>query len=306
MKQEPKKKNKYNKVKFMVAFFVTMALFATVRHGFSIDIPLKNETDDDLTAVESYDEDEWVEETMTIGEEEMTKNEDITEEEVEDNLLFEDSTAEDSAEEADITPEIPASQLQKNGHRVMGVYSWREAFPDSQVVQLSAAQKNGIVPCSTRGEVMRLVKRHKLVNISHSPFYMVDDLTHSVPYLVPKAQQLLNTICLNFMDSLQCKGIPPHLPMVTSVLRTTDDVSKLQKRNRNATENSCHCYGTTVDITYNRFVPLTGKYDESVELLRWNLQMKQVLAEVLRDLREQGLCYVKYEYKQACFHLTVR
>ena len=306
MKQELRKKNKYNKVKFMVAFCVTMALFAIVRHGFSIDIPLKNESDNALADAEFYDEDKWVEETLTIGDEEMATNEELTMEETEDDGLKADSVAENTPEETDITPETPASQLQKNGHRVMGVYSWREAFPDSQVVQLSAAQKNGIVPCSTRGEVMRLVKRHKLVNISHSPFYMVDDLTHSVPYLVPKAQQLLNTICLNFMDSLQCKGIPPHMPMVTSVLRTTDDVSKLQKRNRNATENSCHCYGTTVDITYNRFVPLTGEYDESVELLRWNLQMKQVLAEVLRDLREQGFCYVKYEYKQACFHLTVR
>jgi hypothetical protein len=31
-----------------------------------------------------------------------------------------------------------------------------------------------------------------------------------------------------------------------------------------------------------------------------------VLSEVLRDLREQGLCYVKYERKQGCFQLTCR
>jgi len=191
-------------------------------------------------------------------------------------------------------------------NKVRGVHSWTACFPDVNDVQLVAARKNGIEPVQSRDELVRLVEKHQLVNISHSPYYVVDRLTHSMPFLVPKAQHLLNTICFNFVDSLRSKGLQPHLPIVTSVLRTTDDVSKLQSGNGNATTNSCHCYGTTVDITYNRFVPLLGYYDKNAPLLRWNMPMKQVLAEVLRDLREEGLCYVKYERKQACFHLTVR
>ena len=31
-----------------------------------------------------------------------------------------------------------------------------------------------------------------------------------------------------------------------------------------------------------------------------------VLAEVLRDLRKAEECYVKYEIKQACVHVTAR
>ena len=151
-----------------------------------------------------------------------------------------------------------------------------------------------------------LVKRHQLVNICHSPFYAIDNLTHSIPYLVPRAQHLLNTICLNFIDSCQVKGLPIHLPIVTSVLRTTDDVSNLQRGNKNATTNSCHCYGTTVDIAYNKFMPMTGEYESEAALLRWNEPMKQVLSEVLNDLRKRNLCYVKYERKQGCFHLTCR
>ncbi|MBP5479429.1 MAG: hypothetical protein J6Y15_08730, partial [Bacteroidaceae bacterium] len=102
------------------------------------------------------------------------------------------------------------------------------------------------------------------------------------------------------------KGIMPHLPVITSVLRTTDDVRKLQKGNGNATTNSCHCYGTTVDISYNRFMPITGKHTSSMPLTRMDYDMKQVLSEVLYDLREQEKCYVKYELKQGCYHLTVR
>jgi hypothetical protein len=37
-----------------------------------------------------------------------------------------------------------------------------------------------------------------------------------------------------------------------------------------------------------------------------NDTLKFVLSEVLRDLREQGRCYIKYEVKQGCFHMTVR
>lgn len=34
--------------------------------------------------------------------------------------------------------------------------------------------------------------------------------------------------------------------------------------------------------------------------------LKLVLAEVLRDLKQADRCYVKYEIKQACFHITSR
>ena len=34
--------------------------------------------------------------------------------------------------------------------------------------------------------------------------------------------------------------------------------------------------------------------------------MPRILSEVLRDLREMGACYVKYEVKQGCYHVTVR
>ena len=34
--------------------------------------------------------------------------------------------------------------------------------------------------------------------------------------------------------------------------------------------------------------------------------LKMVLSEVLRDLKQAGRCYVKYELKQGCFHITTR
>ena len=182
--------------------------------------------------------------------------------------------------------------------------NWGEAFADSQAVQIEAAEANGIQPVSSREELQELVTAHRLVDVRHSPLYQVDSLTHSVPYLVPQAQQLLHDIAVNFLDTLQSRHLPPHLIIVSSVLRTDEDVNKLQKGNKNATENSCHRYGTTIDITYRRFQPLTGNPNHKATLQ--DEKLKLALAEVLYDLKQQGRCYVKYERKQACFHLTVR
>jgi hypothetical protein len=103
------------------------------------------------------------------------------------------------------------------------------------------------------------------------------------------------------MDSLAMKRIPLHTLIVTSVLRTEDDVRRLRRVNVNASPESCHRYGTTVDICYNRFNRINkDKGQVSSATLKW------VLSEVLRDLRKAGECYVKYEVKQGCFHITVR
>ncbi len=208
--------------------------------------------------------------------------------------------------DGDATNEAGDKPHQRRHNRIKGVWSYDKCFPDLQDTQIIAAEKNGITPVRSRQEAETHVKQHTLVNITHSPYYVVDDLTHSMPYLVPKAHHMLNTIGINFIDSCMAKGVPVHLLMVTSVLRTADDVAKLQRGNQNATTNSCHCYGTTVDIAYNRFLPVAGGYTPRVPLLRWDEPMKRILSEVLFDLRNQGLCYVKYERKQGCFHLTCR
>ncbi len=130
-------------------------------------------------------------------------------------------------------------------------------------------------------------------------------MTHSIPCLVPRASELLSLIGRSYLDSLYVKGIPLHRIIVSSVLRTEDDVARLKMRNGNATEQSCHRFGTTFDVCYNRYstVSLPGGPERRTvqsDTLKW------VLSEVLRDIREQGRCYIKYEVKQGCFHITVR
>jgi len=95
------------------------------------------------------------------------------------------------------------------------------------------------------------------------------------------------------------KGLPSHSIIVTSVLRTGSSVKKLRKSNGNASANSAHVYGTTFDVAYTRFKK-DGRKDSPEE------KLKSVLADVLQDLRLQKKCYVRYEFKQGCFHITAR
>jgi hypothetical protein len=159
-----------------------------------------------------------------------------------------------------------------------------------------AANKWGVKPVQNREDAES--RKRELVYVGESPYFHVDPLYSSIPYLVPRAALLLQDIGQAFYDSLYVKGVPLNQMIVTSVLRTMDDVKKLRRRNGNATENSCHLYGTTFDICYNRYHPVAREVR--------NDSLKWVLCEVLRDKRQEDRCYVKYEVKQGCFHITVR
>jgi len=194
----------------------------------------------------------------------------------------------------------PDGSLVKN--RIYSVPSFKATFPDSNSVQLVAAERYGVAPVQDREEAER--RMSELVYVGSNPFYHVDKLNSSIPYLVPRAAVLLQDIGRAFFDSLQVKAIPLHKIIVTSVLRTKDDVAKLRGRNGNATENSCHLYGTTFDICYNRYKTVSDPDGPERRQVR-NDTLKWVLSEVLRDFRERGRCYIKYEVKQGCFHMTV-
>lgn len=188
-------------------------------------------------------------------------------------------------------------------HKINSVPGFSRTFPDNNDVQLVAANSHGVKPVSDRDEAER--RKKDLVFVGASPYFHVDPLKSSIPYLVPRAAVLLNDIGRAYYDSLQIKGIPLHQIIVTSVLRTRNDVEKLRGHNANATENSCHLYGTTFDICYNRYKTVSPSEGRPRRAVR-NDTLKWVLSEVLRDMREANRCYVKYEVKQGCFHITAR
>lgn len=200
------------------------------------------------------------------------------------------------------TRHLPDTILNNPSPRISKVNIGKD-FNDVNEVQLSAAKLYGIVPIESREDARNLPQ--SLVKLEDTETFMVDTLTHSIPYLTQNAALLLQDIGKAFKDSLSVKGLNPNRLIVTSVLRTNDDVKRLQKGNINAAPESTHCYGTTFDISYSRFDKIQsvdGHPCQSVDTYTLHL----ILYEVMRDLRNSGRCYVKHEKQQTCLHITVR
>jgi hypothetical protein len=221
-----------------------------------------------------------------------------------------DSTPHDSIkEQSEITPTHITHNIFFNAdgtvikHRIFSVPSFQDAFPDQNDVQLVAASKNGVNPVENGNEAER--RKSELVYVGSNPYFYVQPLRNSIPYLIPRASVLLQDIGRNFYDSLTIKGIPLHKIIVTSIMRSKDDVDKLVGHNRNAKINSCHLYGTTFDVAYNRYKTVEDPNGPKRRLVRDDT-LKWILSEVLNKMRNNGRCYIKYEVHQGCFHITTR
>lgn len=173
-------------------------------------------------------------------------------------------------------------------------------FNDVQKIQITAARKYGIKPLKDRSQAEELIESGTLKRVKSCNLYQLAPMGYSIPYLTENAADLLGRIGRNFQDSLEVKGISRHKIVVTSILRTDADVERLMKKNSVAVKNSAHRHATTFDISYTQFV-LDG-----ISVKSNRNELKAVLAEVLRDLRDDNQCYVKYEQSQHCFHITVR
>ena len=90
-------------------------------------------------------------------------------------------------------------------HRIFSVPHFGNTFPDQQDVQILAATKHGVKPVQNRLEAEN--SKGKLVYVGSNPFFYVDKLNNSIPYLVPRASVLLQDIGRAYFDSLQIKGI---------------------------------------------------------------------------------------------------
>ena len=178
--------NKYNKYKFILTFCIVVGILAIIRHAFELQMPLSTyKTEIIKTNVSVQDTTTLCYNTKTTIEEENAENNETT------TLEGLGVSNKDSVHL--FLPEIYSP--------ITYLHSYSACFPDINPVQLKAAIAMGIEPVASREEAKKYLENHELVNITNSPFYVVDPLTHSIPYLVPECQDLLNTICVNFIDN---------------------------------------------------------------------------------------------------------
>ena len=293
------------KNRFLLGFVVVVCVLALVRL-ISPGVAEPRTSVADLSVADSLATDSV--DQLAMAEEDKEEENKAANEiaETSDDLTQEAAGTGSETDAATDSSNTPSIFFDKNGkevkHRIFSVPHFGNTFPDQQDVQILAANKYGVNPVQNREEAEH--SKGKLVYVGSNPFFYVDKLNSSIPYLVPRASVLLQDIGRAYFDSLQIKGIPLHKIIVTSILRTKDDVAKLRTRNGNATENSCHLYGTTFDVCYNRYKQIQTRQQPRRQVQ--NDTLKWVLSEVLRDMRDRNRCLVKYEVKQGCFHITVK
>ena len=221
---------------------------------------------------------------------ERDRREEAAGQELAERILEEETAADD---DVDGTGESSAREII---YYTKGM-SYAKVFSDINEVHLEKAKAIGLGKIPQKRDDIDV---RRLVRIEDTDFLVIDDLRYSVPYLTAGAAAELNRIAKSFSDSLQSKKFPLYKLVVSSILRTEEDVERLRKSgNPNASDNSAHCYGTTFDITYTRY----WREEETDEFMQ-PYELTKVLAEVLRDEKEAGRILAKYERKEHCFHIT--
>jgi len=147
-------------------------------------------------------------------------------------------------------------------------------------------------PFGSNKEVFNEYSRGALKKVSGSRGILIDDLTHSLPYLHPYAETALKEIGKKFHSKTNGNRM-----VINSLTRSVEGQRLLTKTNSNASPNtSSHSYAVSFDIAYSKF-NRNRLYDHFSH---------QVLETILKEFQAKGRIYVIREKQSACYHVTVR
>lgn len=157
---------------------------------------------------------------------------------------------------------------------------------------LIAAESFNVPLVKSFSDIDELVSTKKLVAIpEEGNGYTIEKLTHSKAFLNTKAKTILEKIASKFLDENNATIT------VTSLTRSEESQASLRRVNSNAAKGeSTHNYGASFDLSYTKF---NNKYTYS-KTHRDNLEA------ILKQLQDEGKIYYIKEYRQRCFHVTVR
>lgn len=171
---------------------------------------------------------------------------------------------------------------------------------------LKVAKSKGIKkPVSSEKDITQDSESKKLYSVlkklTTNRYFAIQRLSHSIPYAHSDVHDFLDELGERFRQSTINKGLRDYKFYITSVLRTEKDQKKLTKVNANATRNeSAHLYGRTLDIAKTQFLDI-----RKGEIVYSN-NLGALLTRELLKMQEEGLCYVLFESRNHCLHITVR
>lgn len=165
---------------------------------------------------------------------------------------------------------------------------------------------------SGEAEIERLRRAGRLVPLGDSTgHWVLREMQHSVPFVTPDTHRMLTQLGDRFHARLDSLGLPRFRMKITSVLRTDETQAELRRINPNASRIvSAHEFGTTVDVSHERFaVPdsTSGAESEMLEELgkEHSRALQAELGRAILEFKERGALRVMMEDRQPVYHMTV-
>jgi hypothetical protein len=196
---------------------------------------------------------------------------------------------------------------------------------DKNATQVASAQRLG-VQVSGQAEIDRMVQQGRLVPLGDSTqYWILRGMDHAAPYVTPDTKAMLEDLGRRFHARLDRAGLPRYRIKITSAIRTAEAQVDLRKTNSYAASTtSAHQFGTTVDVSHERFAvpagprtaagaasaPVEGAWELESEMLeevgKEHAKVLQAeLGRALTELREAGAIHVMMENKQPVYHFTL-
>jgi len=163
------------------------------------------------------------------------------------------------------------------------------------------ASLTGIEKCEDANDIGNRILSGQLCRVKNGRSFKVEKMAYSYPYLTPDSKKLLDEIAKRFRKKVRKDGLMGSRFTITSMTRTSENIKDLGKTNINSSENSPHINGNAFDISYSRFL-FRKLY--VTECDKW--YMKEALAEIIWQLKEEKRCWATYEKNQGCFHVVSR
>lgn len=195
--------------------------------------------------------------------------------------------------------------------RPLGAREVAELRQDVNAGQIATARTLG-VRAGGAAEIERLKRQGRLVYLGDSTVYWVlRDMDHSVPWVTPDARAMLAELGRRFHARLDRLGLPRYRMKVTSALRTDETQEELRRINSYASRTvSAHEFGTTVDVSHERFAVPAGTGEMETEMLeevgKEHAKVLQAeLGRAIAEMRGAGQLHVMMENMQPVYHMTV-
>lgn len=151
-----------------------------------------------------------------------------------------------------------------------------------------------------KSDIIRHVNKGNLVEFTSNEKYFIDTMYYSYPFARPFVKTFIDEMWTRFQQKLVQTDLYGTKLVLTSFTRTKSSVERLRRKNRNAIKCSTHLHGTTFDISYRTFMFHRPLSEGEI------CHLKETLASVLFEMRQEKKCFVKYEYFQTCFHVVCR